>query len=149
MATLYHTIDINQPAEHVFWYSSDLCNEVDWNPDITSVERVTDGPVGLGTRYRAQWAQGGPTIVEYVRFEPPVHWAATATSDRLTINFHAWVAPIAEGARLAVRMELVPHGVTPRLAWPILRRVMKRAEERNVVAIKAKLESAGTREARS
>lgn len=148
MATLHNTIDINQPAEHVFWYCSDLCNEVDWNPDITFVERVTDGPVGLGTRYRAQWAQGGPMIVEYVQFEPPVHWACTATSDRLTINFHASVAPIPDGTRLAVRMELVPHGIT-RLALPILRRVMQRAEERNVVAIKARLESNGTREARS
>lgn len=32
MATLHNTIDINQPAEHVFWYCSDLCNELDWNP---------------------------------------------------------------------------------------------------------------------
>lgn len=149
MATLHNTIDINQPAEHVFWYCSDLCNEVDWNPDITSVERVTDGPVGLGTRYRARWARGGgPMVVEYVRFEPPVHWASTATSDRLTVNFQASVAPIPDGARLAVRMELVPHGV-PRLALPILRRVMQRAEKRNVVAIKARLESNGIREVRS
>jgi hypothetical protein len=39
----------------VFDYCSDNRNELEWNPSAISIEKLTDGPVGLGTKYLARW----------------------------------------------------------------------------------------------
>jgi uncharacterized protein YndB with AHSA1/START domain len=69
---------IRRPPEDVFDYCSDLRSELQWNPKVKYVEKVTDGPVGVGTRYRAQWANSGPTTVEVVQFDRPRRWKTNA-----------------------------------------------------------------------
>ena len=45
-------IDIACPAEAVFGYCSDHTNEIEWNPAMRRVAKITDGPVGAGTGMR-------------------------------------------------------------------------------------------------
>ena len=72
MAVLENAVEIARSPLEVFDYCSDLSNEREWSPgSMNSVEKLTDGPVGVGTRYLAEWQQGGPNTVEYTRFEPP------------------------------------------------------------------------------
>jgi len=52
---------IRRSPEDVFESCSDLRSELQWNPKVKYVEKLTDGPVGIGTRYRARWANSGPT----------------------------------------------------------------------------------------
>ena len=35
--------------------------ELEWNPRCRAMEKLTDGPVGVGTRYRAKW-KGSPHV---------------------------------------------------------------------------------------
>ena len=62
---------IRRPPQDVFDYCSDLRSELQWNPKVNYVEKLTDGPVRVGTRYRARWANSGPTAVEVVQFDRP------------------------------------------------------------------------------
>ena len=65
MATLIENIiEISRSPEDVFDYLSDMGNEVRWNPDCVAIERLTDGPVGVGTRFRAKWKQGPVVFTE-------------------------------------------------------------------------------------
>ncbi|HEY8867893.1 MAG TPA: SRPBCC family protein [Candidatus Limnocylindrales bacterium] len=118
----------------------DLCNEREWNPDLKSVEKLTDGPVGVGTRYRAEWGSGGLNTVECTRWDRPGFWEHVADSKNLQFGFQGRVTPTAAGSRLVIRMELRPRGLA-RLAMPILRRVFQRGEVRNLAAIKRTLEA--------
>jgi hypothetical protein len=34
---------------------SDHRSELEWNPTCQVMEKITDGPVGTGTRFRAKW----------------------------------------------------------------------------------------------
>jgi hypothetical protein len=36
-------------------YLSDHRAELEWNPRCGTIETLTEGPVGLGTKYRAKW----------------------------------------------------------------------------------------------
>jgi hypothetical protein len=38
-------------------------NELEWNPGIESIDKLTDGSVGLGTKYLAKW-KSAPKAVE-------------------------------------------------------------------------------------
>lgn len=110
---------------------------------MKDVQRLTDGPIGVGTRYRAEWQQGGPNTIEYTRFERPTSWEATADSKTLGMVFQGRVEPTPAGSRLVIRMDLRPHGLA-RLAAPILGRVMQAQEIRNLAAIKRTLEAKST-----
>jgi hypothetical protein len=56
---------IRRAPEDVFDYCSDLRSEPQRNPKAKYVEKLTGGPVGVGTRYRARWPTAG---------RPPLRW---------------------------------------------------------------------------
>ena len=75
MATLIENVtEIARTPEDVFDYLSDMGNEVRWNPDCISMEQLTDGPVGVGTRFRAKWKQGPVVFTEVTAYERPSNW---------------------------------------------------------------------------
>src|SRR6266511_214987 len=69
--TVENEVEIARRPEDVFDYLTDVTNEVAWNPRTRRVEKLTPGPIGLGTQFEAEWIKGNPTIVEYARFERP------------------------------------------------------------------------------
>lgn len=141
MAVLENAVEIARSPVDVYDYCSDLCNELEWSPGyMKSVERLTDDPIGVGTRYRAEWRQGGPNTIEYTRFERPTLWEAAADSKSLGMVFLGRVEPTAAGSRLIIRMDLRPHGLA-RLAAPLLAWAMQRQEVRNLAAIKRAMEA--------
>jgi hypothetical protein len=74
------------------------------------VENVTDGPIGLGTRYEAEFLQGSPMTIELVRFERPVAWEPVGRFRRLDAKGDGRVLASEEVARLVMRMELQAEG---------------------------------------
>jgi uncharacterized protein YndB with AHSA1/START domain len=45
---------IQAPPGQVFEYISDFSHHADWNHQILEVTQISDGPVGVGTRFRAR-----------------------------------------------------------------------------------------------
>ena len=147
LAVVENAVDIARSAEDVFDYCTDLTREPEWNPKAKRVQKVTDGPIGLGTRYEAEFLKGSPMTIEFVRFERPAEWKSVGRSRRLDARGEGLVSATKEGARLVMRMELKPKG-TLRLLLPVLGRFMHKQEERNLAAIKAVLEGSGASDAR-
>jgi hypothetical protein len=142
LAVVENAIDIARSPGDVFDYCTDLTREPEWNPKAKRVEKVTDEPIGLGTRYEAEFLQGSPMAIELVRFDRPVAWESVGRSRRLDAKGEGRVSATEAGARLVMRMELQPKG-TLRLLLPVLGRFMHRQEERNLAAIKEALEASG------
>jgi len=55
-----NTVEIARAPEEVFDYCTDLSREPEWNPRTRYVEKLTDGPVGLGTRHRGSGSRATP-----------------------------------------------------------------------------------------
>jgi uncharacterized protein YndB with AHSA1/START domain len=135
---------IHRPPEDVFDYCSDLRSELGWNPKARYVEKLTGGPVGVGTRYRAQWANSGPTTVEVVRFDRPRRWETSARARGMSIRFQGTVTDAAPGARYTAYLELQPKG----LAWlvaPLALLAMRRQDHTNMHRLREALEGSTTR----
>jgi uncharacterized protein YndB with AHSA1/START domain len=131
-ATIENTIEIARTPEAVFDYLSDQGNEVAWNPDCVSMEKLTDGPVGVGTRFRAKWKQGPFVMSECTAFERSRMWRyenGGPISVRITVTLAAL-----PGGRTSMtsRGEWTPQGWF-RLVFPVFIRVMRKAE-RGVIA---------------
>jgi uncharacterized protein YndB with AHSA1/START domain len=114
--------------EEAFEFLSDLRNELEWNPGLCqSVEKITEGPVGQGTKYRAKW-KGSPHIeVEYLDFEHPHSWRAHGDG-AMESNFACTIAPHADGAKVQSELELIPHGLF-KLAFPLFGIFLRKHEK--------------------
>ena len=134
-----HAVDVQRSPEEVFDYCTDLSRELEWNPRTRRIQKLTDGPIGLGTRYQGEWIKGDPMTIEFVRFQRPTTWTSTGHSRQLVANSEGQVSATPGGTRLIIRMELQPQGAL-RLLMPVLGSTMRRREHRNLQAIKAALE---------
>jgi hypothetical protein len=134
-------VDIERPPEEVFDYCSDHRHEPEWNPMMKRITKLTDGPVGAGTRYRAEFVKGPPMVMECTRYQRPTMWSVTGNSRALRARGGWRVLPTASGARLVTRAEMEPRGPL-KLAAPLLRRREQPMFERDLRNIKARLEAA-------
>jgi uncharacterized protein YndB with AHSA1/START domain len=131
-AIIENTIEIARTPEAVFDYLADQGNEVHWNPDCVSMDKLTAGPVDVGTRFKAKWKQGPAVVTECTRFERPRTWQY-ANDGPISVVLTVTVEPTATGAtRMTSRGEWTPHGWF-RLIFPVFVLRMRRAE-RGVVA---------------
>jgi hypothetical protein len=64
VAVVENTVDIARSAEDVFDYCVDLTREPEWNAKAKRVEKLSAGPIGLGTRHEAEFLKGNPTAIE-------------------------------------------------------------------------------------
>jgi uncharacterized protein YndB with AHSA1/START domain len=138
-AIVEHEVDISRSPEDVFDYCSDHSHEPEWNPALRHMEKLTDGPVGLGTRYQMDLGRGDPIVAECVRFERPAAWALAADMPRGKAGFEGRVLPAKDGAHLAMRMWIEPRGLAG-LAVPLIRRRLKPQWQRDISNIKSILE---------
>lgn len=140
MAVIENTVQIDRSPVEAFDYLVDLCNELEWNPGVQSMEKLTEGPIGVGTRFLAKWKQSQLIEVECIRFEPPRRWAYS-TGGPLSVVFEVTLTPLGAGVLLTSRFDAHPHGLL-RLFFPLLLRELKRAEKQNMQYIKNILEKA-------
>ena len=132
-------VDIRCSPEAVFDYCSDLSREPEWNPMMKRIEKVTDGPIGVGARYATEFAKGPQMVIEYTSYERPTRWASVGDSAALKASGSGSVVPSPDGTHLIMRMELEPHGLF-KLATPLLRRRLQSMYKRDVNNIKTRLE---------
>jgi hypothetical protein len=126
----------------VFDYCSDLSHEPEWSPMMKRIEKVSHGPVGVGTRFATEFAKGPEMVIEYTNYERPEQWASVGDSAVFRASGSGSVVPVPEGSHLFMRMELEPRGLRA-MATPFLRRRMQSMYQRDVNTIKALLEGDG------
>ena len=60
MFKIEKSVFINRPQQEVFDFVTDLSNDPKWQSSIESVERVSDGPIGVGS-----------TEIQMTSYDPP------------------------------------------------------------------------------
>lgn len=111
--TVENTIKICRSPGDVFGFLTDITKETGRNPRTRRVEKLTPGPIGLGTRFGAEWIKGNPAIAGYVRSGRPMAWAAIARSRCLDAKDVGRISPAEQGSRVMVRIKLRPRGCSP------------------------------------
>lgn len=137
MQVVENSIDIEQDAETVFDYVSDMRTEADWNPVVKSMRLESAEPIGVGSRYVGTFGGLGTATMEVVEFVRPSTWTTQTVEARMPFRLVGRVTPQVAGAvRLTMRIELRPTGFMAVLA-PVMRLMMQRTAKANLVRIKA------------
>jgi hypothetical protein len=138
MAVIENRVDIDRSQEEVFDYLVDLRHELEWNPDVVSMEMISEGPVAIGTKYRAKWKQSGLIITECTRYDRPHGWTYV-NGGPVEVTLDISLAPRGDGTTLVSRFDARPKGLF-RVIFPIFLVMMRRQEKTNMANLKGALE---------
>lgn len=64
---------VTRPQPEAFEYTADFSNIEDWDPGVVASRKVTEGPIGLGTRFALEVKFGAgttPMIYEITVYQP-------------------------------------------------------------------------------
>ena len=146
MVQIEGEITIARPAEAVFDFVADERNEPRFNPQMLRAEQVSPGPIGLGTRFRAEVANRGrpvEMVIEFTDFERPRRLSSWTRMSAMDIRGTLTFDPIPEGTRMRWHWELAPRGLV-RLLTPLVARMGRRQEEAIWAGLKRCLEEQET-----
>jgi hypothetical protein len=138
MAVLKNSVVIGCTPHLAFDYLSDLRSELEWNPACREMEKLTEGPVGLGTRYRAKWSNSPYVELETMAYDPPRGWT-THNGGPIEMRFTCTLEAVSAGTELTADFTAIPHGWF-RWVFPLFLVGLRRQERRNMGLIKSALE---------
>jgi Polyketide cyclase / dehydrase and lipid transport len=141
MARIEGEIMINRPVEEVFDFVADERNEPHYNPRMVRAEMLSPGPVGLGSRFRAEMRTRPRPVVmttELAGYERPRQLASTTCLSTMDIQGTLTFDPVA-GTRMRWAWELEPRGLL-KLLTPIVARIGQRQERAIWTGLKRVLE---------
>ena len=149
MVQITGEIVIEAPPTEVFDFVADERNIYD--PRIRRAEKLSEGPIGVGTRFRTESRSAGRRvgmIVEITTYERPRRLASTTHLSSMDIHSSLAFEPVGEGTRMRWSSELAPRGAF-RLMAPILGPVGRRQAETIWRNLKRVLEERPARPAES
>lgn len=138
MARIHNSIVLSGTPEEAFDYLSDLRSEYEYSPNCEMVEKITDGPVGEGTKYRAQWKRTPVLEVEITDYQRPHTWT-THNGGSLEITYTGTLESVADGTRLSVDFDAKPHGWF-RLVFPVFMLLLRRQRKANMERLREAFE---------
>jgi uncharacterized protein YndB with AHSA1/START domain len=143
MARIEGELVIHRPVQEVFDFVADERNEPRYNPRICRAEQLSPGPIGRGTRFRAEAGALGRTTgmtIEYTIYERPRRLASSIRMPAADITGTLRFDPVTNGTRMGWSWLVRPRGLY-RLLTPVIVRVGRRQEQENWGGLKRFLEA--------
>jgi carbon monoxide dehydrogenase subunit G len=114
MAHIEGEIVVKRPAEEVFDFVADERHEPRFNPHMLTAEKVSDGLIGKGTRFRAEIDNLGRTVpmdIEFTAVERPRRLASSTHMTAMDVRGELTFDPVPEGTRLRWSWDVEEHGI--------------------------------------
>ncbi len=143
MAKIETGIQIDRALENVYAYATNVDNMTQWLGAVVEAERLTDGPLGVGTRIRAVGKMLGrrmDSVAEVTALEPNARFAFKIASGPFTSHNSDAFESVAGGTKVTDTVEIELGGILG-LADSLMGRMMRRQFEANLAALKARLEA--------
>jgi uncharacterized protein YndB with AHSA1/START domain len=127
VAAVVHSVEIARSQEDVFAYLDELERHSEWNPDIVSSTRETDGPTRVGSRATdVRRGPGGgkqPITYEITEHDPPRKSVFRGVNGPVRAVGTVTVESVGDGtSRVTIELDLEGHGVVGRIFAPLIRR---------------------------
>ena len=143
MAHIEGAIVIERPVEEVFDCVADERNEPSYNPNMLRAELISTGPIGAGTRFRAETRMRGGTAemtIECTEYDRPRRLTSATHLSTMEIQGTLTFEPVPEGTRMRWSWDVTPRGPL-RLLAPLVARIGDRQERTIWTGLKRYLEA--------
>jgi uncharacterized protein YndB with AHSA1/START domain len=120
-------VEIDRPPEEVFDLWADMRNDKDWHPSAQGVvEKITPGPLGLGTTFRGEYRGMGVVTEETTAYERPRRLGRRGAAKNFRVESTFTFTPTATGGTLLKAQGSVEPKGLMRLMEPIMGMMMKK-----------------------
>jgi hypothetical protein len=135
MTRIEGEIVINRPLEEVFDFVADERNEPRYTPRMLRAEKISPGPIGVGTRFRAETKTmrgSAEMVIEVTAYERLRRLGSSTQLSLMEIHGTLAFEPFRERTRMHWEWDVEPRGLfnpfSSRVAW------MGRRQERRIWA---------------
>jgi class 3 adenylate cyclase len=143
VAQIEGEIVIERPVEEVFDFVADERNEPRFNPRMVHAELISEGPIGLGTRFRTELQTMGrtmPMTVEFTTYERPWRLGSLTRSSMMETEGELTFESAPGGTRMRWSWDVRPRG-TLKLTAPFIGMIGRGQEQRIWGSLKRLLET--------
>jgi carbon monoxide dehydrogenase subunit G len=133
---------IDRPVKDVFAFVSNLNNMSKWNSAVVSLQQLTPGAVGVGTKFKSVGEMMGRRIegeVQVTSYEPDTKTGFQMNAGPMQINVTISFKPVGTGTKVSLNAQGNPAGVF-KLAEGIMQGRVKSLMEENLARLKSVLE---------
>jgi len=133
---------IDKPVKDVFAFITNPANMPKWNSAVVSMEQITPGAVGLGTKFKNVGEMMGRRIegeMQVVAFEPDAKYGFQMNAGPVQINVTLTFKTVGTGTKLSLNAQGNPGGLF-KLAEPVMQGRVKSMMEENIARLKSVLE---------
>jgi carbon monoxide dehydrogenase subunit G len=148
MPTVDESIDIDRSPDDVFAFLTTTENIPAFENQISHIEQVTAGDVGVGTQWKGATTVLGRKfdwVVEVDDFDPPNRSHTKSVEGKLPFEIHYTLEPTSGGTRFTYRIDAESGlgGICGKLGDPLVTKAQARSVRTNLANLKELLE-AGT-----
>src|SRR5215471_6550578 len=145
VAAIVHSVEIARSPEDVFAYLDDLERHGEWQSQIVSSKRETDGPTGVGTRATDVRRVPGRTqsvTYEITEHDPPRKVTFNGVNGPVRPVGTVTVEPVGEGgSKVTIELDLQGNGLLGAIIAPLARSQARKQVPEDQQRLKERLES--------
>jgi carbon monoxide dehydrogenase subunit G len=133
---------IDKPVKDVFAFITNPSNMSKWNSAVVSLEQVTPGNVGVGTKFKSVGEMLGRRIegeMQVIAFEPDSKYGFQMNAGPVQVNVTLTFKTVGTGTKLSLNAQGNPGGLF-KLAEGVLQGRVKTMMEENLARLKSQLE---------
>lgn len=133
---------INAAPESVFAVMTDPGRAPDVIKNVKQMEKLTDGPVRTGTRFRETRVVNGKeaqTELTVIACQPPRHYAVSTEQSGITVTYTYTLVPENGGTRVQLHANITGGGLK-KLALPVVASIMRREDGNHLENLKTAVE---------
>lgn len=143
MSSFHVSVFIERSPIAVFDFATDLDRVSTWMPEITRIEKLTDGPLAPGTQFKETRKMGSrehSAIINVSEHERPRVHAASARFMGCVATYRYTFTPEGDGTRIDLHADVVGSGLAKLLA-PMLLATMKKQDGDQLERLKSAIET--------
>jgi carbon monoxide dehydrogenase subunit G len=133
---------IDKPVKDVFAFVSNPNNMSKWNAAVVSLQQVTPGAVGVGTKFKSVGELMGRRIegeMQVTAYEPDTKCGFQVSAGPMQVNLTMTFKTVGTGTKISLNAQGNPAGFF-KLAEPVMAGRVKSLMEENLARLKAQLE---------
>jgi len=133
---------IDKPVKDVFAFITNPTNMSKWNSAVVSMEQITPGAVGMGSKFKTVGEMLGRRIegeMQVIAFEPDSKYGFQMNAGPVQVNVTLGFKTVGTGTKLSLNAQGNPGGLF-KLAEGVMQGRVKSMMEENLARLKSVLE---------
>ena len=133
---------IDRPVKDVFAFVANPTNMSKWNSTVVSLEQITPGEVGVGTKFKSTGEMMGRRVegeMQVTAYEPNTKCGFQVNAGPIQVNMNLTFKTVGTGTKISLNAQGNPAGFF-KLAEGVMAGRVKSMMEENLARLKSQLE---------